>query len=58
VLAIELFKRIGIPGSTPRGQFEVGGSHVCVIRRKSMGLALLRRNVSCLPNQLGGHLDA
>jgi hypothetical protein len=28
VLAIELLERIGITGPAPRGQFQVGGSHV------------------------------
>src|SRR5262245_16727609 len=56
VLSVQLLKRAGIPGPAPRGQLQVGGSHVSwQLRRRGPSLALPivaeeveKRNTSCL----------
>ena len=34
VLAIQLLERAGLTGPAPRGQFQVGGSHVSLLLRR------------------------
>src|SRR5262245_57758499 len=60
VLAIQLLERAGLTGPAPRGQFQVGGSHVSLLlRRRRRPLALpvsrmevTKRNTSCLTGLL------
>src|SRR4029450_879146 len=60
VLAIQLLERAGVAGPAPRGQFQVGGSHVPWLLRRRRGASALpvsrmqvtRRNTSCLTGLL------
>jgi hypothetical protein len=60
VLAVQLLERAGVTGPAPRGQFQIGGSHVSLpLRRRRGSLALpvmrmeaTKRNTSCLAGLL------
>src|SRR5258705_11622153 len=52
MLAIQFLERVGIPCPAPRGQLEVGGSHVSwVVRRGPTGPGV-SRNGSCFTYRL------
>src|SRR6185503_9659063 len=57
MLAIQLLERVGIPCPAPRGQLEVGGSHVSWLVRRRRAGPELSRNGSCFTWRLRRELD-